>query len=229
MTATSMKTWVLSLFFCFFFIPLYEEMGSSLPFFYAGDWTGWRSTCWGSRYQVCFLSVCVSPIAHSPIALKSSLRFCVWRERSKKRLVFPGKPAKKKKKNKKTKKEKNLSKLGASPEDEKPSLEPARTEGQEDGEVERTIRKSTRTAVIVRQAERDAIRAALQATMKASCDYTLFLWQYLWLSCLISNLPPESLHMLTGTLGTIDYGLSYDDHYFPPCNVTIKLGSTLFS
>ncbi|KAI4363622.1 hypothetical protein MLD38_019815 [Melastoma candidum] len=85
------------------------------------------------------------------------------RERPKKRLIFPGKPAKKKEKKKK---EKDLLKLERSPRDDKPSLESARTDAREDAEVERTVRKSTRTAVIVRQAERDAIRAALQATIK---------------------------------------------------------------
>ncbi|PSS24159.1 SWR1 complex subunit like [Actinidia chinensis var. chinensis] len=86
------------------------------------------------------------------------------RERTKKKLIFPGKPLPKKKKKKKV-----LSKLGKAPEDEKnpeQSVVPEPHDVPDDVEVERIVRKSTRTSVIVRQAERDAIRAALQATMK---------------------------------------------------------------
>ncbi|KAK9156794.1 hypothetical protein Scep_003368 [Stephania cephalantha] len=89
------------------------------------------------------------------------------RERKKRRLIFPGKPAVKKKN-----KKKELSKLQKDQTDEKPyhSQEvpstPEQHGGPDDLEGERIVRKSTRTSVIVRQAERDAIRAALQATMK---------------------------------------------------------------
>lgn len=82
--------------------------------------------------------------------------------RTKKRLIFPGKPSTKKKK-------KVLSKLETSPQDDKTLEQSTPSEHHDvpdDVEVERIIRKSTRTSVIVRQAERDAIRAALQATMK---------------------------------------------------------------
>lgn len=85
------------------------------------------------------------------------------RVRTKKRLIYPGKPSIKKKKKKKV-----LSKLGDS-EDGKNSQEsnvPEHNVVPDDIEEERIVRKSTRTSVIVRQAERDAIRAALQATMK---------------------------------------------------------------
>ncbi|KAL2526081.1 SWR1 complex subunit 2 [Abeliophyllum distichum] len=84
--------------------------------------------------------------------------------RTKKRLIFPGKPSTKKKKKKKV-----LSKLETSPQDDKTLEQSTPSEHHDvpdDVEGERIIRKSTRTAVIVRQAERDAIRAALQATMK---------------------------------------------------------------
>ncbi|OMO88732.1 YL1 nuclear [Corchorus capsularis] len=88
------------------------------------------------------------------------------RVRTKKRLIFPGKPSSSTKKKKKTK---DLSKLDGAPKDEKVTeipTSPQHHDGPDDAEGERTIRKSTRTSVIVRQAERDAIRAALQATMK---------------------------------------------------------------
>ncbi|KAL2549113.1 SWR1 complex subunit 2 [Forsythia ovata] len=84
--------------------------------------------------------------------------------RTKKRLIFPGKPSTKKKKKKKV-----LSKFETSPQDDKTLEQSTPSEHHDvpdDVEGERIIRKSTRTAVIVRQAERDAIRAALQATMK---------------------------------------------------------------
>ncbi|KAK6263543.1 hypothetical protein SCA6_018977 [Theobroma cacao] len=87
------------------------------------------------------------------------------RVRTKKRLIFPGKPSMKKKKKKKV-----LSKLDGDPKDEKSTQKPTSPQhhdAPDDAEGERIIRKSTRTSVIVRQAERDAIRAALQATMKA--------------------------------------------------------------
>ncbi|XP_041018106.1 SWR1 complex subunit 2 isoform X1 [Juglans microcarpa x Juglans regia] len=86
------------------------------------------------------------------------------RTRTKKRLIFPGRPVPKKKKKKKV-----LSKLEAGTKDEKPtqkSASPEHHDVPDENEGERTVRKSTRTSVIVRQAERDAIRAALQATMK---------------------------------------------------------------
>ncbi|EOY25737.1 PREDICTED: SWR1 complex subunit 2 isoform X2 [Theobroma cacao] len=86
------------------------------------------------------------------------------RVRTKKRLIFPGKPSMKKKKKKKV-----LSKLDGDPKDEKSTQKPTSPQhhdAPDDAEGERIIRKSTRTSVIVRQAERDAIRAALQATMK---------------------------------------------------------------
>ncbi|XP_021298318.1 SWR1 complex subunit 2 isoform X2 [Herrania umbratica] len=86
------------------------------------------------------------------------------RVRTKKRLIFPGKPSMKKKKKKKV-----LSKLDGDPMDEKSTQKPTSPQhhdAPDDAEGERIIRKSTRTSVIVRQAERDAIRAALQATMK---------------------------------------------------------------
>lgn len=86
------------------------------------------------------------------------------RVRTKKRLIFPGKPLTKKKKKKKI-----LSKLDSPDKDVKSneqSILPENHDVPNDMEGERIIRKSTRTAVVVRQAERDAIRAALQATMK---------------------------------------------------------------
>ncbi|KAL7001438.1 hypothetical protein U1Q18_002589 [Sarracenia purpurea var. burkii] len=86
------------------------------------------------------------------------------RERTKKKLIFPGKPSTKKKKKKKV-----ISNIGKAPQDDKipePSVAPEHHDVPDDVEVERIVRKSTRTSVIVRQAERDAIRAALQATMK---------------------------------------------------------------
>ncbi|KAH9734623.1 SWR1 complex subunit 2 [Citrus sinensis] len=86
------------------------------------------------------------------------------RVRTKKRLIFPGKPLTKKKKKKKI-----LSKLDSPDKDVKSneqSILPENHDVPNDVEGERIIRKSTRTAVVVRQAERDAIRAALQATMK---------------------------------------------------------------
>lgn len=86
------------------------------------------------------------------------------RVRTKKRLIFPGKPLPKKKKKKKI-----LSKLDSPDKDVKSneqSILPENHDVPNDVEGERIIRKSTRTAVVVRQAERDAIRAALQATMK---------------------------------------------------------------
>ena len=86
-----------------------------------------------------------------------------YRTRTKKRLIFPGKPVPKKKK-----KKKDLSKLEADPKDEKQTQNSITPEHHDVHEGERTVRKSTRTSVIVRQAERDAIRAALQATMKVS-------------------------------------------------------------
>ncbi|XP_078434199.1 DNA binding protein SWC2 [Wolffia australiana] len=84
------------------------------------------------------------------------------REKTKKKLIFPGKLASKKKKKKKEKKVE----VKPAPEEEPLTLE-IEPEVQEafDG-TDRIVRKSTRTSVIVRQAERDAIRAALQATMK---------------------------------------------------------------
>lgn len=86
------------------------------------------------------------------------------RERTKKRLIFPGKQLPKRKE------KKVLSKLGKDSLDEKAPEKSTLSEHHDtpddDIEVERIVRKSTRTSVIVRQAERDAIRAALQATMK---------------------------------------------------------------
>lgn len=93
------------------------------------------------------------------------------RVRTKKRLIFPGKPSVKKKKKKKV-----LSKLDGVSKDEnliqKPTS-PQHHDTPDDAEGERIIRKSTRTSVVVRQAEREAIRAALQATMKASFGYCI--------------------------------------------------------
>lgn len=89
-----------------------------------------------------------------------------FRVRTKKRLIFPGKPLTKKKKKKKI-----LSKLDSPDKDVKSNEQSTLPENHDvpnDVEGERIIRKSTRTAVVVRQAERDAIRAALQATMKVS-------------------------------------------------------------
>ncbi|XP_012481520.1 SWR1 complex subunit 2 isoform X2 [Gossypium raimondii] len=83
------------------------------------------------------------------------------RFRTKKRLIFPGKPSMKKKK--------VLSNLDGDSKDENLTQKTSSTQhhdAPDDAEGERIIRKSTRTSVIVRQAERDAIRAALQATMK---------------------------------------------------------------
>lgn len=91
-----------------------------------------------------------------------------YRTRTKKRLIFPGKPVAKKKK-----KKKDLSKLEADPKDEKQTQKSITPEHHDVHEGERTVRKSTRTSVIVRQAERDAIRAALQATMKVSSGSSL--------------------------------------------------------
>lgn len=85
------------------------------------------------------------------------------RVRTKKRLIYTGKPTTKKKKKKKV-----LSKLEGPSQDEKTpehSTFPEHHDGPDDTE-EKIVRKSMRTSVIVRQAERDAIRAALQATMK---------------------------------------------------------------
>lgn len=89
----------------------------------------------------------------------------MYRERTKKKLIFPGKQLPKRKK------KKVLSKLGKDPENERApeqSTLPEHHDMPDDVEEERMIRKSTRTSVIVRQAERDAIRAALEATMKVS-------------------------------------------------------------
>ncbi|KAB1204097.1 SWR1 complex subunit 2 [Morella rubra] len=86
------------------------------------------------------------------------------RTRTKKRLIFPGRPQAKKKK-----KKKDLSKLEGASKDEKPtqkSTPPEHPDAPDDNEGERTVRKSTRTSVIVRQAERDAIRAALPIKRK---------------------------------------------------------------
>ncbi|CAA0814376.1 SWR1 complex subunit 2 [Striga hermonthica] len=84
--------------------------------------------------------------------------------RTKKKLIFPGKPSAKKKK----KKETAISKSESVPKDEKSvdQLSPEHHDVTNDAEAEKIVRKSTRTSVIIRQAERDAIRAALQATMK---------------------------------------------------------------
>ncbi|KAK4371355.1 hypothetical protein RND71_010830 [Anisodus tanguticus] len=87
------------------------------------------------------------------------------RERTKKRLIPPGKPSAKKKK-----KKKNLTKSEKAPQENEEAPDPStpseHRDAHDDTEAERTIRKSTRTAVVVKQAEREAIRAALQATMK---------------------------------------------------------------
>ncbi|GER51194.1 vacuolar protein sorting protein 72 [Striga asiatica] len=85
--------------------------------------------------------------------------------RTKKKLIFPGKPSAKKKKKKK---DTAISKSESVPKDEKSvdQLSPEHHDDTNDAEAEKTVRKSTRTSVIIRQAERDAIRAALQATMK---------------------------------------------------------------
>lgn len=86
------------------------------------------------------------------------------RERTKKKLIFPGKSKPKTKK-----KTKPPSKSGKEAKDGKGLEHSTPSEHQdapEEVEAEKTVRKSTRTSVIVRQAERDAIRAALQATMK---------------------------------------------------------------
>lgn len=89
----------------------------------------------------------------------------MYRERTKKKLIFPGKQLPKRKK------KKALYTLGKNPEDER-ALEqsnlPEHHDTTEDVEEERMVRKSTRTSVIVRQAERDAMRAAMEATMKVS-------------------------------------------------------------
>lgn len=86
------------------------------------------------------------------------------RQRTKKKLTYPGKPSTKKKK-----KQKVLSELDKEPTEditrELASI-PEDHEAHDDVDAEKIVRKSTRTSVIVRQAERDAIRAALQATMK---------------------------------------------------------------
>ncbi|KAM7494437.1 hypothetical protein LguiB_029046 [Lonicera macranthoides] len=82
------------------------------------------------------------------------------RARTKKRLIYPGKPLSKKQKKKKV-----VSKFDEKT-PEHSTLLPENDTADDDVEVERIVRKSTRTSVIVRQAERDAIRAALQATMK---------------------------------------------------------------
>lgn len=84
--------------------------------------------------------------------------------KTKKRLIFPGKPSSKKKKKKKI-----ISKLEKAPQDEEAPEQSTPSEHHDtpdDVEKERIIRKSTRTAVIVKQAERDAIHAALQSTIK---------------------------------------------------------------
>lgn len=86
------------------------------------------------------------------------------RQRTKKKLIYPGKPTTKKKK-----KQKVLSELDKEPAEDKATKLariPEHHEAPDDVDVEKIVRKSTRTSVIVRQAERDAIRAALQATMK---------------------------------------------------------------
>lgn len=83
------------------------------------------------------------------------------RERTKKKLIFPGKQLPKRKK-------KVLSKLGKDPKEERAPEQSTLPEHHDmpDDVEEKMVRKSTRTSVIVRQAERDAIRAALEATMK---------------------------------------------------------------
>lgn len=86
------------------------------------------------------------------------------RVRTKKRLIYPGKPVSTKKKKKKVD-----SKLEKSAKEDETSGQKTPDEHQDvpdDLEEERIVRKSTRTSVIVRQAERDAIRAAHQATIK---------------------------------------------------------------
>lgn len=92
-------------------------------------------------------------------------------EKTKKRLIVPGKQSAKKKKKKVLSKLEVVSKDGNDGEIEMTDQMSAEKQHHihdvpEDGEGERIIRKSTRTAVINRQAEREAIRAALQATMK---------------------------------------------------------------
>lgn len=114
------------------------------------------------------------------------------RTRTKKRLIFPGKPSARKKK-----KKKNLTKSEKAPQENEKAPDPSTPsehhDAHDDIEEERTIRKSTRTAVIVKQAEREAIRAALQATMKVWClqyyaichnntNYN-FLYSTLFISC----------------------------------------------
>lgn len=88
----------------------------------------------------------------------------MYRERTKKKLIFPGKQLPKRKR------KKVLSKLGKDPKDERAPEQSALPEHHDmpDDVEEKMVRKSTRTSVIVRQAERDAIRAALEATMKVS-------------------------------------------------------------
>ncbi|KAK4487830.1 hypothetical protein RD792_003566, partial [Penstemon davidsonii] len=86
------------------------------------------------------------------------------KERTKKKLILPGKPTTKKKS-----KSKVISKLGVAPKNEKTPEQSTPSEHHDvpdDVESEKIVRKSTRTSVIIRQAERDAIRAAVQATMK---------------------------------------------------------------
>ncbi|KAM7273983.1 hypothetical protein ACFE04_028647 [Oxalis oulophora] len=81
--------------------------------------------------------------------------------RTRKRLVYPGRPVIKKKK------KKDLSELDYKVDGEEDSVKEYNdVDHHDDGEGEKTVRKSTRTAVVVRQAERDAIRAAIQATSK---------------------------------------------------------------
>lgn len=88
----------------------------------------------------------------------------MYRERTKKKLIFPGKQLPKRKR------KKVLSKLGKDPKDERAPEQSTLPEHHDmpDDVEEKMVRKSTRTSVIVRQAERDAIRAALEATMKVS-------------------------------------------------------------
>ncbi|KAL3834024.1 hypothetical protein ACJIZ3_008760 [Penstemon smallii] len=86
------------------------------------------------------------------------------KERTKKKLILPGKPTTKKKS-----KSKVISKLGVAPKNEKTPEQSTPSEHHDvpdDVESEKIVRKSTRTSVVIRQAERDAIRAAVQATMK---------------------------------------------------------------
>jgi vacuolar protein sorting-associated protein 72 len=80
--------------------------------------------------------------------------------KTRKRLIYPGKPVLKKKELLK------LDKADVEEELPKESIDVDQHDGPDDGEGERVVRKSTRTSVVVRQAERDAIRAAMQATMK---------------------------------------------------------------